>query len=147
MLGATGNRVPQVDADKFIPLYHQVEKATDKQLFKSLITPSLGGLAVAFAKTAMGGNLGLKLDLAQLPTAEACLSVEKLFSESNGRFVATVSPADAAEFEALFAGMPCRKIGVVTPETELVILDGEETLVNTALNELRKSYKDTLAQV
>ena len=147
MLGATGNRVPEVDADKFIPMYRQVEKATDKRLFKSLITPSLGGLAVAFAKTALAGNLGLNLDLAKLPVAEDCQAVEKLFSESNGRFVATVSPDKAAEFEALFAGMPCSQIGVVSSEAELVIVDNGETLVNTALNELRKSYKDTLAQV
>jgi phosphoribosylformylglycinamidine synthase len=146
MLGATGNRVPEVDAEKFISLYGKVVESTGKRLFNSLITPGLGGLAVAFAKTAMAGRLGLNIDLDKVPASEKITAAELLFSESNGRFVATVAPEKAAEFEALFAGCPVTRAGVVTSDAAVSFKDGDEK-ISASLDDMLASYKGTLDNI
>ena len=146
MLGATGNRVPEVDAQKFISLYKKVEEATSKRLFNSLITPGLGGLSVAFAKSAMAGRLGLDIELDKIPASEKCSDIELLFSESNGRFVATVSADKAAEFEAVFAGYPVAKAGVVTAD-EVVRLKSGNDVCEVTLDSMLRSYKGTLDNI
>ena len=87
MLGFTGNAVPTVDASAAKALYAKVAAATDGKLVASLITPALGGLGVAFAKSAIGGRLGMKIDLAEIPNDGCRDALELLFSESNSRFV------------------------------------------------------------
>ncbi len=53
---------------------------------------SEGGLGVALAETVFKTDLGLKIDLADQPVAH-------LFSETPGRFIVTVAPEKATEFE------------------------------------------------
>ena len=57
------NQVPQVDAKKNYKLYKSVYKAISKRLLASSISVTKGGLAIALAKTAVGGQLGLKINL------------------------------------------------------------------------------------
>ena len=148
MLGAIGNQVPEVDAEKFLALYRRLVSATDRRLVNSLITPALGGLGVALAKSAMAGRLGMRIDLSAIPGAANCRTAELLFSESNGRFVATVSPKHAAAFEAAFAGLPCAKVGEVIADGELQLVGTElQKEFKITLNELLKSYKGTLEHI
>ena len=145
ILGFTGNQVPTVDAESAVKLYKAVAAATDKKLVNSLITPALGGLAVAAAKCAIGGRLGLEIDLAKIP-AEGCgNALELLFSESNSRFIATVSPCNRAAFEAALAGCIFACVGKVTSDGKVKFTgaDGCEVAVDT----LVKSYKSTLAGI
>ncbi len=143
MLGdAHGNDVPKVDAAQASALYHALAKAIKADLLSSAGTPALGGLAVAFAKTAMGGRLGLDIDLAKLPVEGELSDLEKLFSESNSRFVLTCSPEKAEALEKALAGFPMAKVGTVTAEQTLKL--GRVTI---PLNNLVDSYKKTLAGV
>ncbi len=80
-----------------------------------------GGLAVHLAKVAMGGNLGMKVDLAQVPLRDVEREDVLLFSESAGRFIVTVDPVNREAFEDLFKGLACACIGTVTEEPELVV--------------------------
>lgn len=145
MLDATGNNVPKVDAEQAVRTYHAVSEATGAELVNSLQSPALGGLAVAFAKVAMAGRLGLEIDLAKVP-AEGCSDLEVLFSESNSRFVATVAPRHKAAFEAALAGIPFAEVGKVIAEPEL-ILAGRSGNYTVALDALLKEYKGTLDQI
>ncbi len=45
-----------------------------------------------------------------------------LFSESCGRFLVTVCPADRQAFEQCFAGLPCACVGEVTAEQKFVVV-------------------------
>ena len=144
MLDATGNNVPKVDADMALRTFHAVSEATGRELVRSLTTPALGGLAVAFARCAMAGRLGMEIELGKIP-AEACSELELLFSESNSRFVATVAPGDAAAFEALLAGVPFARVGVVT-ETPELLLHGAAP-VSVSVEALLREYKGTLDQI
>lgn len=143
MLGEIGNHVPKVDAEYAKKIYHAVSAATGAELVHSLHTPAIGGLAAGFAKVAMGGRLGLEVDLSQIPTAGKLNSVEALFSESNSRFILTTSPAKAAQLEKLLAGIPFAQVGKVNDTSEVSITTADGTL-KLPLEKLLEKYKGTL---
>ncbi|MBR2434369.1 MAG: phosphoribosylformylglycinamidine synthase, partial [Lentisphaeria bacterium] len=144
MLGdAHGNNVPKVDAAAASKLYHVLADVIKKDIPHSIISPALGGLAAAFAKSALGGRLGFEIDLAAIP-ADAGLTVQELlFSETNSRFVLTCAPGKEAELEQAHAGVPFAKVGTTNNSGDIVMksADGE---IRVALEDLAKSYKSTL---
>ena len=144
MLDAMGNNVPKVDAELAVKTYNAVSEATAKELINSLHTPALGGLGVGFARVAMAGRLGLEIDLNKIPS-ENCSDIEKVFSESNSRFIATVAPEKAADFEKVLAGIPLAKVGTVISEPVLKMAGKEEYTL--AVGELLEEYKSTLDQI
>lgn len=147
MLGdAHGNNVPKVDAGKANALYHALADVIKADIPSSVISPALGGLAVAFAKSAMGGRLGFDVDLTKVPAEEGLSDVELLFSESNSRFVLTCKADKAAELEKMLAGFDIARIGTVTEEPVLN-LKGKDGTVAIDLNDMVESYKKTLAGV
>ena len=146
MLDATGNKVPQVDADTAIALYNKVSKACEAGLINSMITPALGGMAVACAKSALGGDLGMEIDLGAVPCEGDCSAAEVWFSETNSRFVVTVSAEKRAAFEAALSGSVFAAVGVVTDD-KLLKVTGKGTGCDIELDALRKSYKTTLDRV
>jgi len=140
-----GGAVPGLDIPQAMALYRAMHKATDQGLLRSSHTPTRGGLALAFALSAMGGDLGIEADLAKIPTSDRLTNDELLFSESNSRFIVTVSPENARKLEALFQGLPCACVGRVTDNASLRIkgLNGQ-TLIASELAVLRKAFKGTL---
>ncbi|NOY81781.1 MAG: phosphoribosylformylglycinamidine synthase [Kiritimatiellaeota bacterium] len=145
MLDAVGNTVPRVDADAAKDLYERVARATDRGLCHSLHTPALGGLGAALARKAMGGRLGLEVDLACVPTVMVGMTpVEILFSESNARFLATVPENRSRQFEELFDGAPFARIGRVTLDPVLVVRWGGTPLCRVSVADLLAAYTGTL---
>lgn len=147
MLGdAHGNDVPKVDAEKAVKLYHAVADMIKADIPSSVGTPALGGLAVALAKCAMGGRLGMDIDLAKIPAEAGLSDAEILFSESNSRFIVTCKPEKAAELEKALAGFDVAKIGTVTADSVLK-LNGASGTIAIELDQMVESYKKTLAGV
>jgi phosphoribosylformylglycinamidine synthase len=142
-----GNRVPGVDAAETLPLYRALEAAIRRRLVRSAATPAKGGLALALARCAMAGELGLELDLDLAPDLAALPPDVALFSESNGRFVVTVAPREAAAFSELFAGLPCRRVGVVTSVARLRLTLAGKPRVDLRIAAMKAAYKETLAHV
>ncbi|MBC8871116.1 MAG: phosphoribosylformylglycinamidine synthase [Planctomycetes bacterium] len=132
-----GGTVPAVNGEQALKIYAAMNKATDAELLKSATTPSKGGLAVALALAAIGGQLGASVDLSSLGNFEAST---RLFSESNSRFIVTVAPEKAAELESLFAGLPIAKIGAVTADKKLAVRGS----VSVDIDALVKPFKETL---
>jgi phosphoribosylformylglycinamidine synthase II len=95
-----GGQVPQLDIPGALALYRSMSEATSRGLLHSSHTPTLGGLAVAFALPAIGGCLGAEIDLSLLCCEGTLEDDAKLFSESNSRFVITCAPQDDAAVEA-----------------------------------------------
>jgi phosphoribosylformylglycinamidine synthase II len=145
MRGFTGNAVPKVDAKSAIRLYEAVSKATAAGLCHSLHTPAIGGLGVGFAKIAIGGELGLNVELSKIPTSEEMGFDELLFSESNSRFIATVPPDRFGDFERLFIGLPCACVGRVTRDPVLTFTHEGEFEAELELDAITSAYRDTLA--
>ncbi|MDD2404567.1 MAG: AIR synthase-related protein [Victivallaceae bacterium] len=146
MLGATGNNVPKVNAEYAQRIYRAVSEATEEELVNSLHTPAIGGLVAGLAKVAMGGRLGLAIDLTAIPSTGSLSTAEALFSESNSRFIMTVNPAKAARLEEVLRGVPFAQVGQVADTSE-VSLKTAEGLIKLPLAGLMKKYKETLAGI
>ncbi|MBW2514866.1 MAG: phosphoribosylformylglycinamidine synthase, partial [Deltaproteobacteria bacterium] len=141
-LGYTGCNVPRVNPQKFLKLYHAVARAINLELVASAHGVYRGGLGVHLAMVAMGGNLGMDLDLKPLPAQGCRRNDALLFSESAGRFILTVDPEKRASFEEIFKELPCACIGSVieTPELKIMDMDGRP-LIAMSVSELKKAWK------
>ncbi|PKL74710.1 MAG: phosphoribosylformylglycinamidine synthase, partial [Candidatus Melainabacteria bacterium HGW-Melainabacteria-1] len=135
-----GGEVPSVDAEKNIRAYRALEAAIQDELVASTIGLERGGLALALAKSAMAGLLGLNADLAAL--GSSLRDDVLLYSESQGRILVSVSPAARAEFEKTMKGVSCTKIGTVIEDGAVRISNGKDVLVDTTLELLQRSYRD-----
>ncbi len=111
----------------------------------SLHTPTIGGLGVALAKSAFAGGYGMELDLRKVPYEGKKRDDFILYSQSNSRFIVTVSPEKKVEFETIMGTNIHAHIGIVTQDKKLKIegLDGN-LLIDSNLDLLKKAWKSTL---
>jgi phosphoribosylformylglycinamidine synthase len=140
-----GGRVPELDINSALTTYRAMSEAIAGGLLHSSHTPTIGGLAVASALPAIGGDLGAEIDISRLACDGALDDDAKLFSESNSRFIVTCEPDKEIAFEALFRDLPHARIGRVTEEKRLRITgEGGRRLVDMDLDALRRAFKETL---
>ncbi len=147
LLGYTGLNVPKVEPDEFLALYRAVERVIASGLPASCHGIYRGGLAIHAAMSAIGGRLGMTLDLSKVPVpADANMRDDQvLFSESCGRFLMTIPKENRGLFEEAFKGMPAAVVGEVTETAELVIRgqSGNEVLREN-IDSLRKTWMRNL---
>lgn len=139
--GSMGNTVPVVHAKQNIKLYRDLYKCIQHELVSSSISVGAGGLAVALAKSAIGGKYGATLSLAQF---EKTIKREDhiLFSESQGRIVVSIAPEYKREFEKTMKGNAFYQIGTVSSDNKFIILNSEKKqLVNIKIEKLERFYK------
>ena len=118
--GSKGAKEPAVDAAKNLKLYRAFGKDVQGELVASEISLGRGGLAIGLSRMAMAGKLGVDVDVGKV-RGGAKHEYVKLFSESQGRIVATVAPSASKKFENLFGGLPISKIGTITGSTSLTM--------------------------
>lgn len=145
-MGVTGLNVPKVNPVHCMILYKILATAIEKGLVASVHGVFRGGLATHFSMLAMGGCLGMKIDIDKVPVTEDEMmrrSDRILFSESAGRFIVTVSPSNKELFEKLFAGLPFGNVGVVTGGTDPLEITGKsgKTIVSATIAELKNAWK------
>ncbi len=141
MMGEVGLNVPQVDPAALTELYRTFHAAVERGLPASAHAVVRGGLAVHVALIAMAGELGMELDLPAVPVSEPLPPFRILYSESAGRFVCTVAPANREAFEALFSGMPAARVGRVTGVGRLVVRgEGGKPLIDEAVQDLKSRW-------
>ncbi|MFA6520290.1 MAG: AIR synthase-related protein [Candidatus Paceibacterota bacterium] len=122
MLGYVGNAVPKVDVRKHIKIYKALEQTIEKELVASAISINSGGLAIALAKASLGGMIGCNVSIKNLPGTASSPEV-KLFSESQGRILVSVSHKNVSAFEKIIKNIPHAKIGKVSKDKNFVITD------------------------
>ena len=139
---AVGNGVPAVDTKAALDRYRRFYKASQKDLMSATASISLGGLGIALAKMAIGGQLGIEVDLREVPQTGVKRDDFLLFSESQSRFVVSVDPKKQSEFEEL---MPDAKlIGKVRDDQKVLVTGLEGTMaLDTNTDELETAYKKT----
>lgn len=115
-----GGATPGLDVHVAKRLYAAMNEAQSRGLVRSCHTPTRGGLAAACCLAAHGGGLGAEIDLERAPNNDVSLDA-LLFAESNSRFVTTCAPECAAQFEEVFAGLPCARVGFVSAEPEVAV--------------------------
>lgn len=145
LLGHIGNQVPKVDAVKAKRLYGRLNEATEAGLISSCHDCSDGGLGVALAETAFAGGLGMEINLGMVPTIGVDRDDLLLFSETQSRFVVTISPQRKGDFEELFKGMFYGLLGKITsaPVFTAVGLKGKE-IIRANIQDLKDTWKSPL---
>jgi phosphoribosylformylglycinamidine synthase len=140
---SVGNSIPKVNGQKNKKLYSDFFKAGQSQLISSAISITRGGMGVALVKTALAGKLGIEVSLNNLP-GKVSRNDFALFSESQGRILATIDPKNKSKFEKSMKGNLFREIGKVTEDKKIIVngLNNNE-MVNLNLEELEKKYKST----
>lgn len=140
--GYVGLNVPRVNADEFLPLYRALGYAIDKEFVASVHGIYRGGLGVHLALVAMGGNLGMEIDLAPVPGDQIDRNDVVLFSESAGRFIVTIDPEKQDVFEQVFKDLAFACIGTVTGGNDFIVkgIDGQ-ILADVTLHELKAAWK------
>jgi len=147
-LGYIGRNVPEVRTAELVPLYRGLKSAIENELVASAHGIYRGGLAVHLAKVAIGGNLGLKAGLAQVPVTGIGRDDVIMFSESAGRFIVTIAPDNREEFEGLFKGQACACIGTVT-KMPVVEIRGihDKALIEIAVADLKAAWQKPFGQL
>ncbi|MFO8049450.1 MAG: AIR synthase-related protein [Desulfosudaceae bacterium] len=144
--GLTGLNLPRVTATTFLPCYRRLAEAIQRGLVASVHGVYRGGLATHLALVALGGELGLDIDLAAAPQSPGLRDDALLFSESAGRFIVTVPPAGRVDFEALFEADLCGRVGNVTGPGGILIIRGGNgrRLVDAPVNSLKSAWQQPL---
>lgn len=136
--GGKGGKVPEVDPSALCRNVDTVLAAGQAGLLKSCHDCADGGLVIALAEMCLGGDLGLQLDLSGMGD----LSFEnKLFSESNSRFVVEVDVARRSAFESL--APDAIPLGAVEQDKRMVLRDGRRK-VDLKVPAMRRAWTNAL---
>jgi len=133
-LKLAGGVVPQVHPEKFGRKMNFLLSEIGRRHILSCHDLSEGGLFAAACEMAFGGRLGIELNLAALGTS--LRADEKLFSESNGRWLVEVGKENAAAFERFEEAV---KIGGARATRDVIIFD-EGVELEFSLDELRGAW-------
>ena len=137
---AIGSNVPQVDLKKNLKTYLTLENAISNNLIFSSISVNSGGLAITLAKACVGGMLGCKVSLKNLP-GNFSSTDSVLFSESQGRILISISPKNINKFEKIMIEIPRAQIGKVSRDGKFIINDkNEKKVVETNIKKLFQVY-------
>ena len=123
-------------------LYDKLADAIAEGLVASCHDCSDGGLGAALAESAFAGGYGMDVDLAAVGVESNAVA---LFSESQSRFVATVSTEKAAAFEAKLAGCPVQRVGEVIEEASLRMSGLNGFAAEAPLAELKAAWKSPMS--
>ncbi|MFT7184111.1 MAG: phosphoribosylformylglycinamidine (FGAM) synthase-like enzyme, partial [Oceanicoccus sp.] len=132
--GYIGNKVALVDTASARERYENIFKGSQADLFHSVIHIDKGGLAVAFAKSAIAGQKGAVISL-----RDDLRNDELLFSETKSRFLVSIHPRRKEEFETLFPN--ARELGEVKGDRIQI-----GTLVDLSVKEATTAYHSTFAK-
>jgi phosphoribosylformylglycinamidine synthase len=143
--GAIGNKVPQVDVKKAIKKYRALHNAIQAGLVASCHDCSDGGLGIALIETAFAGDLGMNIDLKDVPYRGKKRNDYVLFSETASRFVVTIHPQDQSKFEKIMAGNVISEIGFVSADElfQITGLNGK-LIIKEKISKLKDAWQKPL---
>lgn len=140
-----GGSVPSVDVKTANIIYSALHQTIKQGWIASCHDCSDGGLAVALAETALAGGLGLEISLKHLPMQGDLNDGELLFSESASRFVVSVNPSHAHDFEQNFPKHLAGCVGKVREDTKLQVMGLKGNLIIDAeIKSLKNSWQTPL---
>lgn len=134
--GAISGQAPTIDLDIEARRQHQLLTAIRSGLVATAHDVSEGGMSVALAEVVFGTDLGLNMTL-EGPAVTA------LFSESQSRFVVTVSPEHAKDFEAAIP--EAKRAGVITESPSYTVKSTTgEVWIDQPVAELFAAWKGAI---
>ena len=138
--------VPQVRNPKqSFDCYNALFFAISEGLVRACHDCSDGGLAVAVAEMCFSGDTGAHIDCDSVVQQACGADAELLFSETPGRILVEVEPQKAARIEALFSGLPFKRIGTVV-KGDTILFKGLRQAPTVALSRIdaKSAWKSTL---
>ncbi|MBN2283679.1 MAG: phosphoribosylformylglycinamidine synthase [Deltaproteobacteria bacterium] len=143
--GYVGNTVPKVNGPAARRRYEALAEAMRQGLVASCHDCSDGGLGVSLAETSFAGGLGMTVDLSKVPADGVARDDLLLFSESQSRFVVTVSPENRERFEAVMADTVCAAVGVVDSGDRFRVIGiGGNEIINETIHDLKRAWQEPL---
>jgi phosphoribosylformylglycinamidine synthase len=140
--GYYGGTVPRVDMKTNKHVYSAFELAIEKGLVASSISVERGGLAIALAKSAISGMLGVDVDLSSVIAEYTLTDTELLYSESQGRLLVTIQEENMEAFEKLFENFPCACIGTIRSDQQFMIKGKSgASLISMDVTSMLQQYK------
>ncbi|GAA1383797.1 phosphoribosylformylglycinamidine synthase subunit PurL [Peribacillus castrilensis] len=134
--GKIFGRAPELDLDLEQKRQQQILTAIQKGLVASAHDLSEGGLAVALAESLFSASkLGAKVNISGEPVSE-------LFSETQSRFLLSISPENQTAFEALVEDAIC--IGSVTADNKLVVATSDSKVLEADVEDLQTAWKGAI---
>ena len=134
--GRIFGKAPVIDLEVEAARQQALLQAIRAGLVQSAHDVAEGGLSVAIAEMTFGTKLGVEVTLEGSATSV-------LFSESQSRFVITVAPEKAAQFEEVVAD--AKKVGVVTEEATIKInATNNDTLIEGTVAEFQDAWKGAI---
>jgi phosphoribosylformylglycinamidine synthase len=134
-----GANVPKVRKEDAKRIYEKMAKANEAGLLASVHDMSDGGLAVALAESAFGGRKGCDIVIADTQIG----ALAELYSESHSRFVVSVAPDKAKDFEAIL-GDDCTKLGTVHDRDEMTVNIENINVIKTRVSDLHEAWSNGL---
>ncbi|WP_249596682.1 phosphoribosylformylglycinamidine synthase subunit PurL [Peribacillus frigoritolerans] len=134
--GKIFGRAPELDLAVEQKRQQQILTAIQKGLVASAHDLSEGGLAVALAESLFSASkLGAEVKISGEPVSE-------LFSETQSRFLLSISPENQAAFEALVEDAIC--IGSVTTDNKLVVATSDSKVLEADVEDLQTAWKGAI---
>jgi phosphoribosylformylglycinamidine synthase len=143
--GQNSGQPPQPPANG-LSLYRALHQTIQQGLVKACHDCSEGGLAVAAVEMALGGGLGLEVNLGDVLRPPGLNQAETIaFSESAGRLLVEVALQDSSTFEALLTGQPFAVIGQVRTDDQIHFTgpDGQ-IVIETNLAAIEEAWRGHL---
>jgi phosphoribosylformylglycinamidine synthase len=146
-----GKNVPKVRPDeskKNMDALSQAIHHPKLRMIRACHDCSEGGIGAAAAEMAFSGELGLKIDLRNIPKSEDIIRNDMaLFSESNSRFIVEVPKEVKTEFEIFMEskGADFALLGKVTGDERFEVIGLDENVVVSApIHDLKEAWQKTL---
>ncbi|MFQ6107715.1 MAG: phosphoribosylformylglycinamidine synthase subunit PurL [Thermoplasmata archaeon] len=137
--GGFSDVVPNVNVGVLERSLQAIFRTINQKTVASCHDVSHGGIAVAIAEMALGGNIGAFLDLSRI--GEMRTSV-KMFSESNTRWLVEVCRGREDSFLETMHGVPVHKLGMAKGSS--VIIADSNIKVGIPLEDLRDAWSRTI---
>jgi phosphoribosylformylglycinamidine synthase len=144
-LGIPGGPIPRVDVRAARDAYRRLFAAAQRGWVLSAHNASEGGLAAAAAEMAFSGEVGVEIDLDELPRSKEVCEATLLFAETPSRILVEVSQPCEKDFLKALRGSPVFRIGttLANPVLRVKGLDGR-ILMEESLDGLKRSWQAPL---
>ena len=125
---------PKVDAINARKLYEKIYEIFN--LLQSCSSIERGGMIIALAKSSISGNIGIDINLNLIENLE---TYQKLFSESQSRFIVTIDKKNKEKFEKEMNNFETLFLGTV--EGKRFIVNDDKKIIDLSVEELDELYK------
>ncbi|GIW98148.1 MAG: phosphoribosylformylglycinamidine synthase subunit PurL [Pirellulaceae bacterium] len=136
----TGGAVPRIELQQALAIFHALHGAIQQRMVRACHDLSEGGLAVAAAEMAFGGQTGAELDLTAACSRDELHPTALLFSESGTRFLVEVDERRREEFERSMADVPLVRVGQVAEHDRLRIHAAGDVVLDMRWEELMRAW-------